>query len=54
MNGDSARTEPFPAPSKKTTGTVNGISTEVEFISFADKIMITVSQSGRLAQWVSL
>lgn len=50
---DSVRTEPFPASSKKTVGAVNGVSTEIETFSFADKIMITVSQGGRLAQWVS-
>ncbi|KAK3297020.1 uncharacterized protein B0H64DRAFT_391014 [Chaetomium fimeti] len=54
MDGDSARAESFPAPSKKTVGTVNGISTEVELLNFADKIMITVSQSGRLAQWIQV
>jgi proteasome assembly chaperone 3 len=53
MDGGSVRAEPFPASSKKTVGTVNGVSTEIETLSFADKIMITVSQGGRLAQWVS-
>jgi hypothetical protein len=51
MDGD-INTEPFPAPFKRVTGTVNGLPTEVELMSFADKIMITVSQGGRLAQWV--
>ncbi|KAK4191355.1 hypothetical protein QBC35DRAFT_486957 [Podospora australis] len=54
MNDSSPREEAFPAPSKKATGTVNGVSTEVESISFSDKIMITVSQGGRLAQWVQV
>lgn len=54
MNGDSIRPEPFPAPFKKTVGTVNGVSTEVEVSNFSDKIMLTVSQGGRLAQWVSV
>ncbi|KAK4159358.1 hypothetical protein QBC43DRAFT_247613 [Cladorrhinum sp. PSN259] len=53
MNGDAGiRTEPFPAPSKKITGLVGGVTTEIESISFSDKIMIIVSQGGRLAQWV--
>jgi len=51
MEGD-IKTEPFPAPFKRVTGTVNGLPTEVDLMSFADKIMITVSQGGRLAQWV--
>ena len=54
MDGDSVRAEPFPAKSKRGVGTVNGVQTEVESLSFSDKIMITVSQGGRLAQWVSL
>jgi hypothetical protein len=54
MNGDSVRAESFPAPGKRATGTVNGSPTEVEALSFSDKIMITVSQGGRVAQWVSL
>lgn len=54
MEGNSVRAEPFPATSKKIVGTVNNVPTEVESLSFSDKIMITVSQGGRLAQWVSL
>ena len=54
MDGDSVRAEPFPAKSKRGAGAVNGVQTEVESLSFSDKIMITVSQGGRLAQWVSL
>ncbi len=54
MNGDSVWSEPFPAKAKRTVGTINGVSTEVESLNFSDKIMITVSQGGRLAQWVSL
>ncbi len=54
MNGDSVRAEPFPAKSKRALGPVKNVQTEVESLSFADKIMITVSQGGRLAQWVSL
>ncbi|KAL1841366.1 hypothetical protein VTJ49DRAFT_7146 [Mycothermus thermophilus] len=53
MNGESIRPEPFPAPSKRTIGTVNGVETEVASISFSDKIMITVSQGGRLGQWIA-
>ncbi|KAK4227116.1 hypothetical protein QBC38DRAFT_207163 [Podospora fimiseda] len=55
MNGDATpRAEPFPAPSKKITGLVGGVATEIESISFSDTIMIMISQGGRLAQWVQV
>ncbi|GAB1314920.1 hypothetical protein MFIFM68171_05130 [Madurella fahalii] len=55
MSGDSGvLAEPFPAPSKKVTGNVNGVPTDVESLNFSDKIMITVSQGGRLAQWIQV
>lgn len=46
------RQEAFPAPSKHATGLVNGVDTEVSSVSFSDRILITISQEGRLAQWV--
>ncbi|KAK0651806.1 hypothetical protein B0T16DRAFT_404717 [Cercophora newfieldiana] len=48
------REEPFPAPSKQVAGTVNSVQTEVSRVNFSDKIVITVSQGGRLAQWVQV
>ena len=42
----------YPAESKATTGNVNDIPTEVRVTLFKDKILVTVSQDGRLAQWV--
>merc|ERR1712098_291820 len=45
---------PFPAPSKQAAGEINGTKTDVSSISFSDKIMITVTQNGRLAQWVTV
>ncbi|KAK3997580.1 hypothetical protein QBC44DRAFT_376595 [Cladorrhinum sp. PSN332] len=55
MNGDNtARVEPFPAPSKKIMGLVGGVPTEIESLSFSDTIMLIVSQGGRLAQWVQV
>ncbi|KAJ9139261.1 hypothetical protein NKR19_g7520 [Coniochaeta hoffmannii] len=48
------RQEAFPAPSKHANGLVNGVETEVSSISFSDKIVVTVSQDGRLAQWVQV
>jgi hypothetical protein len=44
---------PFPAPAKQGSGLVNGTPTDVSSIYFADKILITISQAGRLSQWVT-
>lgn len=43
---------PFPVPTKQAAGLVNGVHTEVSSVYFADKILITISQGGRLSQWV--
>ncbi|PNP44297.1 hypothetical protein TGAMA5MH_03903 [Trichoderma gamsii] len=48
------RQEPFPARSRSASGLVNGVATEVTLLEFSDKIMITVSQEGRLAQWIQV
>ncbi|KAJ4410663.1 hypothetical protein N0V82_009172 [Gnomoniopsis sp. IMI 355080] len=54
MASTQVNEEPFPAPSRQANGEVNGIPTEVSCINFADKIVVTVSQDGRLAQWVQV
>lgn len=43
---------PFPAKTKHVQGTVNGTSTAISSMYFSDKILITISQAGRLSQWV--
>ncbi|KAF1989181.1 hypothetical protein K402DRAFT_411223 [Aulographum hederae CBS 113979] len=43
---------PYPALTRSASGKVSGIQTDVTSIAFADKILITISQGGRLAQWV--
>ncbi|KJX94064.1 hypothetical protein TI39_contig4221g00003 [Zymoseptoria brevis] len=43
---------PFPVPSKSTCGHINGVLTEVSSMVFSDKILITISQAGKLAHWV--
>jgi proteasome assembly chaperone 3 len=43
---------PFPVPTKHAAGLVNGTQTEVSSMYFADKIVVTISQGGRLSQWV--
>jgi proteasome assembly chaperone 3 len=46
--------EAFPAKTKTASGTINGAQTEAMSVAFADKIVITISQGGKLAHWVSL
>lgn len=43
---------PFPAQTKQVAGKINGVLTDVLSIGFSDKILVTVSQEGRLAHWV--
>ena len=42
----------YPAFTRQVAGVVDGILTEVTSMMFADKIMVTITQEGRLAQWV--
>ena len=42
----------YPVKTKQTVGTIDGVATDVMALSFSDKIMITITQHGRLAQWV--
>jgi proteasome assembly chaperone 3 len=46
--------EPFPAPTKQATGTIDGVPTEAASVSFEDKILVTLSQDGRLSQWIQV
>ncbi|KKK23505.1 hypothetical protein P175DRAFT_0511226 [Aspergillus ochraceoroseus IBT 24754] len=43
---------PFPAATNQVAGVVNGIHTDVMCIKFSDRIMITISQKGRLGHWL--
>jgi proteasome assembly chaperone 3 len=43
---------PFPAATKQAAGVVNGILTDVMSINFSDKILVTISQRGKLVHWV--
>lgn len=43
---------PFPAPTRQAAGMVKGVHTDILSIEFSDKILITISQKGRLAHWV--
>ncbi|KAF4304686.1 putative an15g01155 proteasome assembly chaperone 3 protein [Botryosphaeria dothidea] len=44
--------EAFPASTRTAAGDVDGVHTDVMVLRFADKIMVTISQGGRLAHWV--
>lgn len=44
---------PYPAVTKQVVGDVKGIQTNVTLIKFSDRILITISQKGRLGHWVS-
>lgn len=43
---------PFPAATKRVSGDIKGIQTDIMTVKFSDKIMITISQQGRLGHWV--
>ncbi|KAH2059390.1 hypothetical protein KXV43_007517 [Aspergillus fumigatus] len=43
---------PFPAVTKQVAGVVNGIQTDVTCVQFSDKILVTISQNGRLGHWL--
>ncbi|OJJ38441.1 hypothetical protein ASPWEDRAFT_24373 [Aspergillus wentii DTO 134E9] len=43
---------PFPAATKQVAGMVNGVQTDVMTMNFSDRILITISQKGRLAHWL--
>ncbi|KAK5122839.1 hypothetical protein LTR85_003754 [Meristemomyces frigidus] len=43
---------PFPAASKSSSGMANGLLTTVSTVSFADRLLTTISQAGKLAHWV--
>ncbi|KAL2785474.1 hypothetical protein BJX66DRAFT_329268 [Aspergillus keveii] len=43
---------PFPASTKQVSGDVKGIPTNVTTIKFSDKILVTISQKGRLGHWL--
>ena len=44
----------YPAQAKHAAGLVDGQLTDVMTLYFSDNIMVTITQGGRLAQWVSL
>ncbi|CAK7265251.1 hypothetical protein SEPCBS119000_001408 [Sporothrix epigloea] len=45
---------PYPAKTSTAVGIVDGVPTEAEVTYFCDKILVLVSQGGRLAQWIQV
>ncbi|KAG9195348.1 hypothetical protein G6011_00469 [Alternaria panax] len=43
---------PYPARTNTAASTIKSIETTATTVNFADKILITVAQNGRLAHWV--
>ncbi|KAI8659631.1 hypothetical protein LRP88_06200 [Fusarium phalaenopsidis] len=54
MEGIDLREESFPSRSREASGLVNGVATEVTSTNFSDKILLTISQDGRLSQWIQV
>ncbi|KAH6892342.1 hypothetical protein B0T10DRAFT_559931 [Thelonectria olida] len=54
MDITKIREERFPAPTREASGLVNGIATEITSTNFTDKILLTISQEGRLSQWIQV
>lgn len=54
MTGQDVRRDAFPARTREISGLVNNVPTEVTRTDFSDKIIVTISQRGRLSQWVSI
>ncbi|MCJ1276943.1 hypothetical protein MMC21_004751 [Puttea exsequens] len=44
----------YPAVTKQAAGIVGGTLTNVISTSFSDRIMIAITQAGRLAQWIQV
>ncbi|CAF9906142.1 hypothetical protein IMSHALPRED_004099 [Imshaugia aleurites] len=42
----------YPAITKQAASVIDGIHTDATSTAFLDKIMITITQGGRLAQWI--
>jgi proteasome assembly chaperone 3 len=45
---------PYPARTQTSSSAIQGIETTATAVNFTDKIVITVTQNGRLAHWVSI
>ncbi|KAG9231883.1 hypothetical protein BJ875DRAFT_103021 [Amylocarpus encephaloides] len=52
--GGGVEPSPFPAKTIEFAGIVNGVETDLTSMYFTDKILVTVSQGGRLSQWIQV
>ena len=46
-------TDTYPVLTRRASGEVNGILTEILYVTFADKLLFTICQNGRLGHWVN-
>jgi proteasome assembly chaperone 3 len=44
----------FPAPSKTVSSTIASVPTQITALNFSDKLVLTISQSGRLNHWLHI
>ncbi|OAF63208.2 hypothetical protein VC83_00374 [Pseudogymnoascus destructans] len=51
---DGIQETSFPTHSKTAAGLVGGAETDISSLAFSDKILITISQGGRLSQWIQV
>ena len=54
MEPSGVKSDPFPVQSKESIGKIDGVETKATTLFFADRILVTLSQEGRLSQWVSI
>ncbi|KAI5924730.1 hypothetical protein F4810DRAFT_709306 [Camillea tinctor] len=54
MSDNRIAEESFPAQSKQASGSIDGVPTEASSVFFSDKILVTLSQEGRLSQWIQV
>lgn len=52
--GQKATNASFPAKTLQASSAVDGVVTDVTTVYFSDKIMVTISQGWRLAQWIQV
>ncbi|KAI5282227.1 hypothetical protein KEM54_002886 [Ascosphaera aggregata] len=46
--------QPYPATTRVADGIINGVSTTAMCLEFADRILLTISQNGKLGQWFTV
>ncbi|KAI5865569.1 hypothetical protein GGS23DRAFT_595086 [Durotheca rogersii] len=54
MDASQVIEAPYPARLKHDTGPIDGVPTKAGATFFFDKIIVTLSQEGRLSQWIQV